>query len=163
MTALRDLTGQYLELLDLAKSDDAPQEAIRDTLDAIEGEFNDKAIKVVDVISAVGNDIAAIDREIERLQARKKVILNKEKNMRDYLISNMEVCGIKKIQCPLFSITFVEGKEAVIVDNEDLLPDEFIKVKTSTAPDKVALKAALKSGEIPGAHLGKGSPYILIK
>jgi hypothetical protein len=44
--------------------------------------------------------------------------------------------------------------QAVEIDNEDLLGPEWLTVKTTTAPDKTAIKAALKLGHtIPGATL----------
>lgn len=163
MTALQKITGEYKELLALASDPEMPGDAIQNTLEAIEGEFNDKAVRIVEVINSVGSDIAAIDAEIERLQARKKVIQNKDKSIRDYLRSNMEACQIKKITCPLFTITLAAGRDVVVIDNESDLPDEYITVKTSTAPDKKALLEALKSGDVPGAHLEKSAPSLRIK
>jgi hypothetical protein len=44
--------------------------------------------------------------------------------------------------------------QAVEIDNEDLLGPEWLTVKTTTSPDKTAIKAALKIGHtIPGASL----------
>lgn len=162
MTALREISGQYLSLLDLAKNDDLPVEAITDTLQGIEGEFKEKALKVVDVINSIENDVSQIDAEIARLQARKKVIANRNQSIREYLMMNMEACEISKISCPLFTITLAKGRDIVVIDNEDELPDEYIAVKTSTAPDKKALLAALKEGSIKGAHLEKSKPSLRI-
>lgn len=163
MTALRVISEQYRGLLDLAKTDDLPIEAIKDTLDGIEGEFNDKALKIVDVISSVEGDIAQIDAEIDRLTARKKTIANRNQSIRDYLQNNMEACGITKIECPLFTITLAAGRDIVVIDNEDELPDEYITVKTSTAPDKKELLKALKNGAVAGAHIEKSKSSLRIK
>jgi hypothetical protein len=44
--------------------------------------------------------------------------------------------------------------QAVAIDDENALPTEWLTVKTTTAPDKAAIKAALKLGHtIPGASL----------
>jgi hypothetical protein len=44
--------------------------------------------------------------------------------------------------------------QAVAIDDENALPIEWLTVKTTTAPDKTAIKAALKLGHsIPGASL----------
>lgn len=163
MTALRVISEQYRGLLDLAKTDDLPIEAIKDTLDGIDGEFNDKALKIVDVISSVEGDIAQIDAEIDRLTARKKTIANRNQSIRDYLQNNMEACGITKIECPLFTITLAAGRDIVVIDNEDELPDEYITVKTSTAPDKKELLKALKTGAVAGAHIEKSKSSLRIK
>jgi len=44
--------------------------------------------------------------------------------------------------------------QAVEIDNEDALPPEWLAVKTTSQPDKTAIKEALKAGHlIPGAQL----------
>ena len=43
--------------------------------------------------------------------------------------------------------------EAVVIDDVELLPPELLRIKTTTDPDKTAIKAALKAGEVPGARL----------
>ena len=51
---------------------------------------------------------------------------------------------MKSIKRPLFTITLAMGKEKVIVDSEDGVPDELTDVKVVQAPDKVAILAKLK-------------------
>jgi len=44
--------------------------------------------------------------------------------------------------------------EAVEIDDEDLIPDDMFRIRTSRSPDKTAIKAAIKAGqEIVGARL----------
>ena len=45
MTALHELTGQFLEL---ANNEDLPAEAIRDTLEAMEGDIKTNAASLAD-------------------------------------------------------------------------------------------------------------------
>jgi hypothetical protein len=76
----------------------------------------------------------------------------------------MEACEIKKITCPLFSITLVDGRDSVAISDESLIPDEFVNVKTVISPDKNAIAKALKEGiEVSGASLQKGKSSIRIK
>lgn len=164
MTSLRDLSKEMIEVRDLAMDPDIPPEALRDTLDGIEGMFNEKAVRVVDVINNSDSDVAAIDAEIARLQARKKVIQNAQSSLKEYLRDNMEATGINKIECPFFVITLAKGRDIAVVDNEDALPDDYVRVMTTVAPDKVAILKALKEGEdIPGAHLEKSRSSVRIK
>lgn len=161
MSTLREITGRYLEVSEMANDPDIPSEAIRDTLEGIDGEFNDKAINVVHVIQNMGSDVAAIDDEIKRLQDRKKVIKNGEDSLRDYLRFNMESTGISKIECPLFAITLAKGRDVAIVDDENQLAPEY--VVTTTRPDKAAILRALKDGPVDGAHIEKSKPSLRIK
>ena len=164
MSALYEISGRMRELVSLEVEDESFAEAVLDTLEGIEGEFNDKAVSVSHAILNLDSDIEAIDREIKRLQDRKRVLSNRKEHIREYLRTNMESTGISKISCPLFTITLVKGRESVVVDDQDKLPDELVKVETSIKPDKPAISKQLKSGkEVPGARLERSKPSIRIK
>ena len=165
MSALYEITGQFRELAALADgADEDLAIAVRDTMGAIEAEFNDKAVAVSHVILNLDADVAALDMEIDRLTERKRLITNRQKQIKDYLRENMEATGISKISCPLFTITCAKGRETVVVDSEDGIPDELMSVKTEVRPDKTAIAARLKAGkEIPGCRLERGQSSIRIK
>ncbi len=74
MTAMHDLTGQYLEL---ANNEDLPADAIIDTLQSIVGTIEDKAQALVKWSLDIHGDIDKIDSEIDRLSAKKKAIQNR--------------------------------------------------------------------------------------
>lgn len=164
---LRKITGQYLELCNMASDPESEltPESIADTLESIEGAFNDKAVAVTHVISEMSLDIEKIDSEINRLQKRKKVIQNRNDNIRDYLKSNMIALDITNIKCPLFSITLAKGRDIVSVYDEEAIDPEYLSVKTSISPDKRAIMKALKNDpeSVEGATLIKSEPTLRIK
>lgn len=161
MTALHELTGEFLAL---SKDEDIDPAAIKDTLEAIEGSLHDKALSLANWSMDLDSNIEAIDSAIARLENRKKQIKARKESLIDYLRQNMEACNFKKISCPLFTITLVEGRESVAISDESLLPDEFVTVKTVIAPDKIAISKAIKEGqEVAGASLQKGQSSIRIK
>lgn len=160
MAKLYELTGDLLALEDL----DLDSDTLSDTLEAINGEFNDKAIGILKFTENMNSDIESIDSEIKRLQARKKAIENRKARLRDYLLHNMEASGITKIECPFFTASVRKGVESVEITDLDSLPDEYVSVKVETKPDKSAIKRELKAGkEIQGATLKRGNNTILIK
>ena len=165
MSRLYEIKGQFKELAALAENADEDMAvAIHDTMQGIEAEFNDKALAVSHIILNFNSDIAALDVEIDRLTDRKRVIANRQKEIKEYLRTNMDAAGITKISCPLFSITFAKGRESVVVDDESAIPDDLMRVKTDMSPDKTAIAALLKSGgEVPGARLERGQSTIQIK
>ena len=165
MSKLYEITGQFKELAALADgADEDLAIAVRDTMGAIEAEFNDKALAVSHVILNFDADLAALDLEIDRLTERKRLITNRQRQIKDYLRENMEAAGISKISCPLFTITCAKGRESVVVDSEDGIPDDLMSVKTEIKPDKVAIAAKLKAGEeVPGCRLERGQSSIRIK
>lgn len=163
MAHLYEIAEQYKELAAMA-DDESLAEAVRDTMQGVVGEFEDKGKAIACVLLNMDGDVEAIDAQIARLNDRKKAIINRQESMKDYLRENMEACGIKKITHPLFSITCVQGREIAVIDQESILPDEMVTVKTVVSPDKSAIAKALKEGlEVPGAHLERAKSSIRIK
>lgn len=164
MTKLYELKGELLQIENMISDDEFSIDDAKDTLEALQMEFNEKAVNVVKVIENFKPSIDMVDQQIKKLQAKKKALQSKEDSLREYLRSNMEESGINKIECPFFSITLKKPAPAVQIDDENALPDEYITVKTTTAPDKKAILAALKDGEeISGASLKTAKPALQIK
>ena len=161
---LYEISTRFRELSKLAEDgDEGMADAIADTLEGIEGEFQEKAEAIVMVATNVTRHVAAIDEQIARLQAKKKAVLNKEKSLRSYLKKNMIETGINKIECPLFTITLAKASQIVEILDQDKLPIDFIKVETKITPDKVAIKKALKDGPVDGAALVDGTRRLTIR
>ena len=157
---LYELTGALADL----SSMDLDDEAVQNSLEAIQGDFNDKSVAIIKLTENMAADTSAIDAEIDRLKARKQVIENRKKSLREYLLRNMEACGITKIESPLFTATLRKGIESVEIIEQSQIPNEFIKVEVVESPDKKAIKAALSAGtEVPGAMLKRGATTLQIK
>jgi len=164
MSALYEITEKHHDLMKLAEESEDMAEAVKDTMELIDGEFSDKAISLIKVMENIGGDIAPIDEMIARLTARKKAIQNKQASMKNYLKINMEASNIHQIKCPLFTITLAKGRDIVKIDNENEIPAEYLNIKTSMTPMKKEILAALKEGEeIKGASLTKSENSIRIK
>tara|TARA_Y100001960_G_C14211236_1_gene604427 strand:+ start:67 stop:543 length:477 start_codon:yes stop_codon:yes gene_type:complete len=128
-------------------------ETIKDNLDSMELAFNDKAESIVKYTQNIEADINQVDDMIKQLQARKKVLSNKVESFREYVRYNMELNGFSKIECPLFTLTLKQPSKIVEIEDQELIPDEFVSVDVVLNVDKTKLKNALKSGDIPGAKL----------
>jgi len=164
MTALHQITDKHRELLALAEESDDMAQAVADTMESIEGEFEEKALSLMAVAGNMDGDVSAIDNEIARLAARKKSIQNRQESMKEYLRMNMEASGINKITCPLFTITLAKGRDIVQINDADKIPADYLNIKTSMTPMKKEILAALKAGEeIEGASLTKSKNSIRIK
>lgn len=164
MTSLYKQTGEMLELQKMVEGGEMSQADISDTLDGMEMEFNDKANSIVKFAQSFDSDISVIDAEIKRLQERKKVMTNKQNNLKEYLRYNMEQSGITKIKSSLFSITLRKPLKKAEVLDVDFLPDEYVTTSVSIKPDLKKILTALKDGEeINGAILSEGKAGLLIK
>lgn len=165
MSHLYELTEQFKELAALAENaDEDLAVAVHDTMEAIQGEFQDKGKAIAMISLNMDGDIDAIQAQIERLTERKRVIVNRKESLKEYLRLNMEASGISKITHPLFTITLGKGKPIVVIDEESSIPDEFMNTKVTTTPMKAEIAKAIKEGiEVPGAHSEIGKSSISIK
>jgi hypothetical protein len=157
---LYEIASEMLELKDL----DLEPEQIADTMEGLQMSFNDKAGNIAALNESFSGNIAVIDQQINRLQAMKKTISNRQEQLKEYLRHNMVESGITKIDCPLFKISLRKAVKVVQVDDVNLLPDEYVTVKTVISPDKLAIAKALKDGaEVSGASLVDGKQSLIIK
>lgn len=165
MTALYTITEQFKELAALAESADEDMAIVlRDTMEGIEGEFQEKGKAIAMVTLNIDGDLEAIQSQIDRLTERKRIITNRKESLKEYLRTNMDASGITKITHPLFTITCGKGKPIVVIDDEKAIPDEFVNVKVTSAPDKAMIAKAIKEGaEVPGVHTEIGKSSISIK
>lgn len=159
---LYEIKQQLIELNELVEQGELPVQAIQDTFEALEGEFNDKAISCVHYLQNLNSEVDSIDAEIKRLTAMKKARQNAVSQFKEYMRVNMTQAGIDKIECPLFKITLSKPRKVVSVSDIDLLPEQFKRVKVE--PDKTLIKKALDAGElVDGAELSEGKPSLMIK
>jgi len=159
---LYELSHQMVGLKSLIEEGEMDSDALADTLDALEGDIQVKAESLLGYVANLASDVDAINIEINRLQARKKTIANRQNGLREYLRTNMIAAEIKKITCPLFSITLRKAAQAVSVDDMALLLPKYQK-RTVTA-DMALIKADLKAGkDVPGCRLIDGKQGLLIK
>lgn len=157
---LYEITKQLNELLAL---EDIPREHIEDTINLIEDEFEGKAEMVAAYIRELEADEAGLNSEIARLSERKRVLVAKINNLKDYLRQNMMASGKTNIKGKLFSITL--GKPSPFLDvfvPVEQLPEQYRVVKVSA--DKAAIKNAIEAGiEINGCAITDGKPKLIIK
>ncbi|MGE8451284.1 MAG: siphovirus Gp157 family protein [Pseudomonadales bacterium] len=165
MTTLYTIAEQFKGLAALAdNADEDLAVALRDTMEGIEGEFQEKGKAIAMITLNIDGDLEAIQSQIDRLTERKRIITNRKESLKEYLRQNMEAAGITKITHPLFTITCGKGKPIVVIDDAKALPDDFVNVQVTSAPDKAAIAKALKNGqEVPGAHSEIGKSSISIK
>lgn len=165
MTTLYTIAEQFKELAALAETaDEDLAVALRDTMEGIEGEFQEKGKAIAMITLNIDGDLEAIQSQIDRLTERKRIITNRKESLKEYLRTNMDAAGITKITHPLFTITCGKGRPIVVIDDEKAIPDDFVSVKVTSAPDKAAIAKALKDGQdVPGAHSEIGKSSISIK
>ena len=64
----------------------------------------------------------------------------------------------------LFSVSLCEGKTAVRIENENILPVDLVEIVEVTRPKTAEIKARIESGEdVPGATVERGESYVTIR
>lgn len=93
--------------------------------------------------------------QIKELQKRKQAVDLRAERIEDRILQEMGDAGLEKLAG--LRITFTarpSGNPALVVDNEMLIPSEYVRETLVSAPDKVAIKAALaRHWDVPGVHL----------
>lgn len=92
------ITGQYLELLQMAEDESLDQDMINDTLEGVDWEFEEKADAYAKVMNSLDGTVAAIDKEIERLSQHKKRISSNIKGIKYNLERSNAAYRKNKIQ-----------------------------------------------------------------
>jgi hypothetical protein len=162
--SLYQLSNNYLQALDFLTDPelDLPIEAVNDTLEALGGGLEDKAINIAKFLRNMEAVAEAIKEAEETMAKRRKSLENRVKWMKDYLKGNMEHTGITKIECPYFKIAIQKNPTAVNVTNENAIPEQFKEQVITWKIDKPAIKAAIKKGEaVPGAELISGTRLVI--
>jgi len=147
--ALYQIADQYLiDLGRLAEMDDIDEQTLADTLEGLSGEVEVKSTAVAQFIRNLEANADAIKQAEALMAERRKKIENRANNIREYLLKNLQRCGISKIESVFFNIAVRENPESLIVDAQADIPPEFYVQPPVPAPqlDKIKLKAAIKAG-----------------
>lgn len=161
MTKLYEIANQYAEL---SNSDEFTPDMIADTLEAIDGEFEDKAGQLLAIIKNSLAEAEMLKSESRRLSERAAKSINIANNIKSYLAESMHTMEKKKISSGVHTLTLRKGSQSVKINNPDMVPSEFVEYETSVKVNKNLIKEKLKLGQkVEGASLETGKPSIIIK
>ena len=164
--ALYQLSGNYLQALDFLTDPDADVaiDIVNDTMEALGGELEDKAVNIAKFIRNLEASAAAIKKAEVDMAKRRKAFENRVQWLKDYLKTNMEATGITQIDCPYFKLSIAKNPPSLELFDTQAVPGEYKHTETVTTEliDKAAIKAALSSGhDIQGARLVNGTRLVI--
>lgn len=150
-----DLIGAFHKLYNFEEQAEKPEilEQIKKEIEAAGGYATEKLENIAKTNKMLKQDEQAIKAEIDRLQAKKKALENKQKFIKSLAESLLKAMHKEKVKTPLFTIYTAVTKSVNITD-EGLI-DDFYKERIETVKiDKKKLKADFEAGEdIDGAEL----------
>jgi len=147
MSTLYQLTEAYQELLSMALDPDVDPEALADTMEAIDGEFEDKVESYIITIEDVKANAAILEAEEKRLAARRKAFKRNADRMISVVESAMRATGKKKIKTKLYTLGIQKNPPALKIDMPDRVPEGFL-IPQEPKVDTAAIKKKLKEGVV---------------
>lgn len=157
---LYEINQQYLTLLESYAAGEIPEEAINDTLEAIRGEFEEKADNIACYIKSLIAESKAIKDEMTALKERADAKERKALSLTNYLYNCLVASGRTKLETARSLLAIRKNPPSVTLENEE----EFIRWARENAnelltfkppvPDKAAIKVQIQSGaNVPGAEV----------
>lgn len=146
MASLYEIDQEILSCIDMETGEILDVEKLNELQIARETKLENVALW----IKNLNSDMAAYKAEIDSFKQRYDAAKNKVENLKEWLTFVLEG---QKMVTPKVQVTFRKSESIQIAD-EGLIPEEYIKQKIETSPDKIAIKEAIKSGKtIAGCEL----------
>lgn len=160
---LYELSSNFAELFDLIENEEVEQEVLADTLEAIEDGIENKVDNIAKIIKNLDGAVEVFKKEENRIAIRRKVMENRVKWLKEYLLLSLDVTKKKKIEAGTFVVRKQKNPMSVIVSDKSKLPKKYL-IPQEPKEDKDAIKKALKNGEkVDGAEIKPDTYHIRIQ
>lgn len=153
---LFELSEQYLQFAAIAENEELPPEAVADTFEALEGEFDLKADNTACIIKQLTAEAQAIKEQEQALKARREGKEKAAERLKALLSVNMQRIGRECIDTARNLISFRKSTGLHIEDEDDFIQRhrELCKVETVVKIPRKEITDRIKAGEeITGATL----------
>lgn len=154
----RNLKTELLALYpELTEEDPALADTLlgETTLDRVIAAMIEEAL----IREALADGIAG---RIKAMQERKSRLAAGADRLRAMALWAMQEGDFPKLTEPTFTASVSQGRPAVVVTNEDAIPERFCKIVRE--PSKSAIAIELKAGrDVPGAVFGNTRPILTVR
>lgn len=159
MARLYELTSTYASLIAAIENGEIPEEAVADTLEAVEGEYEEKCDNVISAIKNLQAEAEAIKAEADKLIERQKAKIRQVENLIAYLTESMNRVGKTKHESAKHLVTFRASKALEIDDVDAYLAwakehaPETVKTTVTEKPIAAEIRNLLDKTEVPHVHI----------
>ena len=169
MSRLYELTSDLLQLQELLEDSEADEQLLKDTLEAVQGEYDAKMEAYAKVIKNLEADMDALKTEAKRLTDKRKVLENNVSRLKTAMYDSMKATGKTKAGGQLFTVA-IQKNGGVIPINYDKndknitanLPDQLVNIVET--PNLEAIRELLEAGKVvDGFTLGERGESLRIK
>lgn len=141
---------------------DENDEAVLDTADGLSS-LSDMLIHMLRQAREKEAQAEACKGMAKQMAERASRIADGASKIRGIVSWAMEEARLVKLTAPDLSASLAAGAPSVAVLNEELVPDEFCRIKTIREPDKLAIKKHLQGGgHMAGAMLNNARPVLRV-
>lgn len=141
------ITAGFPALMENEEITEDEKKKIKEELDLL---LQQKSRNVIGYAKNLELTAEAFKIEEERYKNNRKALENKLAKFKEYVKECMERNGITKIETELGALSIAKSPATVEIINQEQVPDEFLRVKTSIEVDKTAIKKNFKeTGEVP--------------
>jgi len=164
MTALTHSLTAYRTIREriIALEADIDEETLADTLEGI----TDLHEVIAAVVRGALTDEAlaeGLKHHIETLQARRQRLVDRARSRRTVARDAMLDVDLKKLAAPDFTLSVRPGTPALVVTDEQTIPDAYWKPRPPQL-DRLGLLSDLKNGlVVTGAGLGNPEPVLSVR
>ena len=163
---LYELTRDMLTLQDMLTDPEADEQAVKDTLEGIQFEFEEKAEAYGKVLRNIEADMEMHKKEADRHAKIVQQDTNAINRLKEALKNAMELTGQTKVNAGLFKFSIAKngGKLPLIVDEKEV-PEQFLipKYEKDTERIREYLDGLEKPEACTWARYGERGSHLSIK
>ncbi len=151
MAKLYELTEAYVELLAMLEDcqDDKEREQVYAELDSLDGDISAKGEVYARMMKNAQADADGFEKEIKRLQAKKKAAENLVARLKNHLIFAMELAGATELNTGIGKWRRQQNPPSVQIIDAEKVPDEFTLPQPPKISNALILAHWKETGEIP--------------
>jgi Ni,Fe-hydrogenase maturation factor len=159
---LYELTSEYArlrvaaaEILAAEANGETTPEFPIELLERVEGALSEKVKNIGLFLREQDENIEMLDREIERLSHRKKVMQNVRARVAEWLEASLKSSGLLEVSDPLITVSLRKCPPSVNVVRPEAIPAEFVETRVEKVVKKSEILRHFKNtGEVvPGAEI----------
>ena len=148
MANIYELTADMMKILSMMDDPDLDQQTLKDTMEGIEGAYEDKFDGYAAVIRQLTSYINELEEEKKRIDARKESFENNVKKMKKIMLESMNATGKTKFRTAKNSFWTQKNKASVVIDAKSVwdIPEDFRRYK-DPEQDKTKIGEAIAAGQ----------------
>lgn len=147
---LYELSAAWVELQEM----DCDPQTLADTLEAIEGELDEKLVNISKLVRSLNAEAEAVQFEILRLRTQKERLEKKVDGLMEYARNAMLMTHKTNVSDGISGFRIQKNPPKVEILSDEAIPLCYYTEKVVRTVDKNAIKQAIQGGfTVPGAVL----------